>query len=204
MNKKNQHILKVATKIFLELGFNNVSMDLIAKKAKVSKATVYAHFNSKDQLFLYCLDSYKGKHNTVYPSLPAKIANNLEELKQVLSNYLSQCFDYFTNEAYVDFLRVLIAELPTFPHLFNLYFAKNSALLSSNLADYLEQYYAKQNITTIHENIYMLGCNITDMLRGQTIFPILLKNPKRDIFLHNKQLTINLITNNSITLIKNL
>src|SRR5438309_11639457 len=44
-------ILRGARRAFLAGGFGAVSMDAIAREAGVSKATVYAHFAGKEQLF---------------------------------------------------------------------------------------------------------------------------------------------------------
>lgn len=48
---KPAQILEAAGKLFLENGYGAVSMDNVAKTANVSKATLYAHFRSKDELF---------------------------------------------------------------------------------------------------------------------------------------------------------
>ena len=48
---KRAAILEAAKEMFIELGFNRVSMDGIAAKAGVSKLTVYSHFGDKDTLF---------------------------------------------------------------------------------------------------------------------------------------------------------
>lgn len=48
---KPAQILEAAGKLFLEHGYGAVSMDNVAKTANVSKATLYAHFRSKDELF---------------------------------------------------------------------------------------------------------------------------------------------------------
>src|SRR5438045_2105348 len=44
-------VLRAARRAFLAGGFGAVSMDAIAREAGVSKATVYAHFGSKEELF---------------------------------------------------------------------------------------------------------------------------------------------------------
>src|SRR5207302_6134853 len=44
-------VLRAARRAFLASGFGAVSMDTIAREAGVSKATVYAHFGSKEELF---------------------------------------------------------------------------------------------------------------------------------------------------------
>jgi TetR/AcrR family transcriptional repressor of mexJK operon len=48
---KAESILSAAKRAFLAGGFGAVSMDAIARGAGVSKATVYAHFGSKEELF---------------------------------------------------------------------------------------------------------------------------------------------------------
>lgn len=48
---KNNAIIEAASELFLELGFDGTSMDGVAKRAGVSKQTVYSHFSSKEQLF---------------------------------------------------------------------------------------------------------------------------------------------------------
>ncbi len=48
---KPAQILQAAGALFLESGYGAVSMDAVSKKANVSKATLYAHFGSKDELF---------------------------------------------------------------------------------------------------------------------------------------------------------
>ncbi len=48
---KRAAILDAAKEMFIEQGFNGVSMDGIAARAGVSKLTVYSHFGDKDTLF---------------------------------------------------------------------------------------------------------------------------------------------------------
>ena len=48
---KAESILAAAKRTFLQSGFGAVSMDTIAREAGVSKATVYAHFAGKEELF---------------------------------------------------------------------------------------------------------------------------------------------------------
>jgi AcrR family transcriptional regulator len=46
-----EHILAEAKNVFLELGFERTSMDLVAQRAQTSKRSLYAHFETKDALF---------------------------------------------------------------------------------------------------------------------------------------------------------
>lgn len=48
---KRRAILTAAGELFVARGYGSISMDAIARAADVSKATLYAHFESKDRLF---------------------------------------------------------------------------------------------------------------------------------------------------------
>jgi len=50
VNKKEE-ILKIASKEFAKYGYNGVSLENIAKKAKITKATIFYYFNNKKTLF---------------------------------------------------------------------------------------------------------------------------------------------------------
>src|SRR4051794_12447408 len=47
-----EHILDTAKLAFLDDGFERTSMDAIAARAETSKRSLYAHFATKDALFL--------------------------------------------------------------------------------------------------------------------------------------------------------
>lgn len=51
-----EHILWAAKDVFLEVGFERASMDVVAARAATSKRSLYAHFESKDKLFLAVVD----------------------------------------------------------------------------------------------------------------------------------------------------
>jgi AcrR family transcriptional regulator len=55
-DKLREHILWTAKDVFLELGFERASMDVVAARAATSKRSLYAHFESKDKLFLAVVD----------------------------------------------------------------------------------------------------------------------------------------------------
>ena len=55
-NELREHILLAAKDVFLEMGFERTSMDVVAVRAATSKRSLYAHFESKDKLFLAVVD----------------------------------------------------------------------------------------------------------------------------------------------------
>ncbi|WP_227982854.1 TetR/AcrR family transcriptional regulator [Nocardia spumae] len=57
-----EHILWAAKDVFLEVGFERTSMDVLAARAETSKRTLYAHFDNKDTLFLAVVDFVRELH----------------------------------------------------------------------------------------------------------------------------------------------
>lgn len=54
-DERREHLLARASAIFGEFGYHNVSMDDVAEAAGISKALLYQHFSSKDDLYLAVL-----------------------------------------------------------------------------------------------------------------------------------------------------
>jgi TetR/AcrR family transcriptional repressor of mexJK operon len=52
-----ERVAKVAKDLFVAHGFAGVSIDEIARRAHVSKPTIYAHFGDKERLFLHILET---------------------------------------------------------------------------------------------------------------------------------------------------
>jgi len=50
------NMVKAAEKLFFKNGYESTTMDQIALKAEYSKATLYNHFKSKEQIFLSVID----------------------------------------------------------------------------------------------------------------------------------------------------
>ena len=59
-DKLREHILWIAKEVFLEMGFERASMDLVASRAETSKRSLYAHFESKEKLFLAIIELVRG------------------------------------------------------------------------------------------------------------------------------------------------
>lgn len=116
---KRSAILDAAQACFLEHGFANTSMDLVAATAGVSKATIYAHFQSKDELFgaiiqRRCDDQAEGLGAlSVDDNLDARAA--LTEIGRKLLGLLVQ-------PNVLGIYRMVISETPRSPDLARIYF----------------------------------------------------------------------------------
>jgi AcrR family transcriptional regulator len=95
LNKSDQRrdrILSVAKTLFFEVGYANATMNEIAARVGGSKATLYAYFKSKEDLFAAIITGHCEKmHDILRPHIGTKdIANSLKLLsREILTTILS-------------------------------------------------------------------------------------------------------------------
>ena len=81
-------ILEAAEILFAEKGFEGASIRAIAEKAKVSKANVFHHFGSKDELYLAVLRSAATESGKILTELEGVPGNQRERLREFASRHL--------------------------------------------------------------------------------------------------------------------
>jgi AcrR family transcriptional regulator len=133
-----EHILWSAKDVFLEMGFERASMDLVAARAATSKRSLYAHFESKEKLFLAIIELVRGlflnhlKTPSDYSEKPA----------EALAMFCGRYLEILLYEAWIRMCRVSMAETSRFPEgaaqLFELLFTD----VHSRLAAYLKPTFA--------------------------------------------------------------
>jgi AcrR family transcriptional regulator len=82
-----QLLLESAVETFAQLGFHGASVDKIAENAGFSKGAFYAHFHSKEELFLAILEQQMQLH-----------VNNVRQVidqQQSLSHFIETMNEYF-------------------------------------------------------------------------------------------------------------
>ncbi|WP_395019295.1 TetR/AcrR family transcriptional regulator [Dongia sp.] len=111
--EKTEAILDAAGQLFREHGYGAVSMDQIAREAGVSKATVYAHFESKDRLFASMV------HNAcrVYAEGLMPALTEMEDVREALTQICREIERFLLAPKTLGIYRVIIAEGPRFPEL---------------------------------------------------------------------------------------
>lgn len=50
IQERDELILKVSRELFIQRGYHNVTMDMIAQEVEYSKGTIYQHYNNKEQI----------------------------------------------------------------------------------------------------------------------------------------------------------
>lgn len=106
-------MLAAASELFMAHGYGRVSMEAVARKAEVSKATLYAHFASKERLFATmvgeaCRGNTAGEG--MYPDVVDDVVEVLRAIGQRGLRFLLQAQT-------LAIYRVVMAEGARFPEL---------------------------------------------------------------------------------------
>ena len=110
---KVESILAAATRTFLANGFGTVSMDTIAREAGVSKATVYAHFAGKEELFGAMVGRVCERHFETFSAReldPTDVRTSLTTLGR-------RFLDLVLSPDAIAVHRIIVAEVTRFPAL---------------------------------------------------------------------------------------
>lgn len=132
-----RHILFEAKEVFLTTGYERASMDTVAARAGTSKRSLYAHFESKDKLFLAVLDLvrelYLGNLRT-----PEAYA---DEPAEAVTRFCGRFLQLMTWEAQVRTCRLTITEAERLPESATAYYDAVIAGTYERLAAYLGERY---------------------------------------------------------------
>jgi|SRR5271165_1730811 len=133
-----RHILFAAKDVFLETGYERASMDTVAVRAGTSKRSLYAHFESKDKLFLAVLDFIRELY-LVKLKTPDAYA---EEPAEAVTRFCGRFLQLMVWEPQVRTSRLSIAEAERLPGSSNAYFDAIFASTYERLSVYLAEQYA--------------------------------------------------------------
>ncbi len=112
-SSKRHAILDAATDLFIAQGYGAVSMDAIARSAGASKATLYAYFRSKDQLFATIIREACQSNLAVQDFLPA----DQDDVRTALTRLANRMLRFLLEDRSLAIHRVVIAESIRFPEL---------------------------------------------------------------------------------------
>ncbi|MBV8886057.1 MAG: TetR/AcrR family transcriptional regulator [Chroococcidiopsidaceae cyanobacterium CP_BM_RX_35] len=114
---KREQILKGATQVFLQHGYAGTSMDRVAAAARVSKQTIYTHFQDKNGLFTALIERVTTRQLQAEFGTEPFQGEPITLLRRIAQGYLKKMDD----QEFIDLLRVVVAESARFPELAKLY-----------------------------------------------------------------------------------
>jgi AcrR family transcriptional regulator len=130
---KPAQILEAASKLFLENGYGAVSMDSVARTANVSKATLYAHFRSKEELFRAMVACECQQHAQATIWEEAKRMELTEGLR-LLGRRFAQLV---TSPKALAGHRMVVAEAIRFPELAHAFYESGPARSLAQMAEFM-------------------------------------------------------------------
>ncbi|OXM59090.1 TetR/AcrR family transcriptional regulator [Amycolatopsis vastitatis] len=108
-----EHILDTAKLAFLETGFERTSMDAIAARAETSKRSLYAHFPTKDALFLAVVERIRA----LFAERTGMPADYADEPAEAVVRYCGHFVQLLHWSSVAKMLRLAIAEADRLPDL---------------------------------------------------------------------------------------
>lgn len=115
--EKTEAILAGGMKEFLTRGYAATSMDRVAIAAKVSKATVYSHFQDKESLFVALIQRLvEQKFQSIFGTSDPQVLQQPPQI--VLKEIANRALDVGTHEPqFLNFMRLILGESGRFPQL---------------------------------------------------------------------------------------
>jgi TetR/AcrR family transcriptional repressor of mexJK operon len=132
---KRQAVLDAAAALFMAQGYEAVSMDAVARTAGVSKATLYAYFSSKDQLFATIIGEACREKIAAGALLPSDVT----DLRAALTAFGGRLLRFFLEERALAIHRVVISESIRFPELGRAFYDNGPAALHRTFGDWLSE-----------------------------------------------------------------
>jgi len=132
---KRRQILDAADRIFLAHGYAAASMDAIARRATVSKATLYAYFAGKDALF----GAMVGERCCAILARESCVADHEAPLPEAMRRLIDFWLRFLLDPKVVATYRTVMAEGARFPDLSRAFFeagpAQGHAWISAWIAE---------------------------------------------------------------------
>lgn len=136
---KRDAVLTAGAAVFMEQGFGSASMDEVARRAAVSKATIYSHFESKHALFGAIVN---GKCRAMIPAIEDAVLDERTPA-ETLTRIGRQFLDLLLSGEALPLYRVVLAEAPRFPELGRAFYDAGPNRVAGALAAYLERLTAR-------------------------------------------------------------
>ncbi len=130
-----EHILYAAKNVFLQVGFERASMDVIAETAQTSKRTLYAHFESKEKLYLAIIDLVRG----VYLSKLKAPDNYSQDPNEAVVMFCGRFLEGMLFTWTIRMCRMTASEAERFPEASARYFDVLFTATHERLSNYLSE-----------------------------------------------------------------
>ena len=139
---KRKELIKHATEMFLEMGYEKASMNNLVKRSGSSKSTIYKHFRSRQALFIAVLDEKLRDHLAPIEKLDLTTLSIEEGLKLIGRTSIKA----ITSKDHINLCRIIYAEAERIPHVGRTYFEHGPKRGMAGVAKYLSTMVEKGKI----------------------------------------------------------
>lgn len=159
-NLKVASILAAARELFIDQGFDAVSMDMVSRQANVSKATLYAHFASKEALFTAVMvDETQRIADQIW-----RLTSDKDDVAHVLRLVAENFVEVFLTEQAMLLLRTVAGVVPRLPSVGTAIFESGPKAIEERLAQFLSEAHEKGQLNV--PNPALAATQFLSLVRG--------------------------------------
>lgn len=130
--RKRAEIVQVAARMFLEQGYAATTMSAIADTLGGSKATLWAHFSSKEDVFAAVLDLHVGTFSSSIDEVLVGQTFSVPALRRVCLRLIGSLL----SESSVLLYRMVVSEGDRFPELLDAFYTRGPMKLRTRIAGF--------------------------------------------------------------------
>ncbi|SDW80710.1 TetR/AcrR family transcriptional regulator [Litoreibacter albidus] len=177
--RKYDQVIAGARDVFLAQGFEGASVDLIAKEANVSKATLYSYFPDKRILFIEvakqeCASQAERALQVDAPDVP---------VREMLTTTAHKMMELLTSNFAQRIFRICVAESDRFPELGREFYLSGPKLLEDRLSAYFEHACARGELKI--DDIELAAMQFQELVKSEIfvkmVFNIIEKPTKAQV-----------------------
>ena len=177
--RKYDQVIAGARDVFLAQGFEGASVDLIAKEANVSKATLYSYFPDKRILFIEvakqeCASQAERALQVDAPDVP---------VREMLTTTAHKMMELLTSNFAQRIFRICVAESDRFPELGREFYLSGPKLWEDRLSAYFEHACARGELKI--DDIELAAMQFQELVKSEIfvkmVFNIIEKPTKAQV-----------------------
>lgn len=177
--RKYDQVIAGARDVFLAQGFEGASVDLIAKEANVSKATLYSYFPDKRILFIEvakqeCASQAERALQVDATDVP---------VREMLTTTAHKMMELLTSNFAQRIFRICVAESDRFPELGREFYLSGPKLLEDRLSAYFEHACARGELKI--DDIELAAMQFQELVKSEIfvkmVFNIIEKPTKAQV-----------------------
>jgi len=166
------HLIACAADLFLTNGYHKVSLDRIAREARVAVRTIYLKFGGKAGLFGAVVRTHRAE---LFAAMPHIMEPGERELSDVLVSFAQHYLALVTSERSLALLRLVIAEAPRAPDVCLSFMHSGPETIVALLTDFFSHPQVlcqlRSDLSPEHLARHLISCLLGDHLSRLLSYP---------------------------------